>query len=81
MRTYVLCVRERDVRNMDHTYFATDSEIRKQYRRFNAGETQLTVQLLPHSDPDVNIASHFQERVMHVLDYALRGNSDSDMVV
>jgi hypothetical protein len=72
--------RERDTyASMAHTHFAIDSEIRKQYTRFNAVGTQLTVRLLPPPDPNVNIASHFQDSVMRLLDYALRGNEDADM--
>ena len=76
-KTYVLL--QREVQNMDHTQFAIDSEIRKRYRRFNAVGMQLTVRLLPPSDPNMNITSHFQDSAMHLLDYALRSNSDSDM--
>ena len=65
---------------MARTHFVIDSEIRKQYTRFNATGTQLTVRLLPPRDPNVNIASHFQDSVMRVLDYALRDNEDGDMI-
>ena len=45
MRTYVLSIKERErgtYASMAHTHFAIDSEIRKQYTRFNAVGTQLT---------------------------------------
>jgi len=34
---------------MPHPRFTIDGEINKQYKRFNAVGTQLTVRLLPHS--------------------------------
>jgi hypothetical protein len=38
---------------MDHS-FSIDSEITRQYRRFNATGTQLTVRLLPPPDTDAD---------------------------
>jgi hypothetical protein len=81
MHAYVLSIteseRESDTyASMAHTHFAIESEIRKQYARFNAVGTQLTVRVLPPHDLNVSIASHFQDSVMRLLDYALRGNED-----
>ena len=39
--------------------FTIDGEIRRQYRRFNTAETELTVHLLPPPDDD-NPMSHLQ---------------------
>jgi hypothetical protein len=75
-----VCVLQTDVRDMDHAHFAIDGKIRRQYRRLNTVETQLTVRLLPPPDPYANVASHFQDSVMRVLDYALRDSADADMV-
>ena len=66
--------------DMDHAHFAIDGEIRRQYRRFNAVGTQLTVRLLPPPDPHANAASHFQNSVTRLLDYAQRHSEDGDMV-
>ena len=56
------------------------SETVTQYKRFNTVGDRLIVRLLPPTSPDTNVANHFQESVMQVLDYALRDNADSDMV-
>jgi hypothetical protein len=74
------CARVRVTDVMDHAHYAIDGEIRRQYRRFNAVGTQLTVRLLPPTDPYANVASHFQDSVTGVLDYALRDTANADMI-
>ena len=59
--------------------FTVDDEITRQYRRFNAVGTQLTVRLLPPSD-DGNPVTHFLNSVFDLLQYPLRDCEDSDMV-
>jgi hypothetical protein len=61
--------------------FQIDEEIIRQYRRFNATGTELTVRLLPPADGEYsNPFSHFQTGVTDVFEYALRNCQDSDMV-
>jgi len=61
--------------------FTIDGEINRQYRRFNAEGTQLTVRLLPpHEGEDSNPMSHFLASVTDLFEYALRNCDDSDMV-
>jgi hypothetical protein len=65
--------------------FSIDEEISRQYRRFNATGTQLTVRLLPPPDPDsdgddVDPMSHFMTTMDDLFEYSLRDYSDSDMV-
>jgi len=53
----------------------------RQYRRFGAEGTQLTVRLLPpHEGEDSNSMSHFMASVPDLFEYALRNCDDSDMV-
>ena len=59
--------------------FTVDDEITRQYRRFNAVGTQLTVRLLPPPD-DSNPVTHFLDSVSDLLHYALRDYEDSEMV-
>ena len=59
--------------------FEIDDMVRRQYSRYNAVGTQLTVRLLPladNSDP----VGHFLESVNELFEYALQDVSDSDMV-
>jgi hypothetical protein len=58
--------------------FTIDEEINRQYRRFNAVGTQLTVRLLPPVDS--NPMSHFLASVSDLFEHALRNCDDSDMV-
>jgi len=61
--------------------FTIDGEINRQYRRFSAESTQLTVHLLPpHEGQDSNPMSHFIASVTDLFEYALRNCDDSDMV-
>jgi hypothetical protein len=65
---------------MDHARFTIDGEINRQYRRFNAVETQLTVRLLPPSEgEESNPTSHFLANVSDLFEYALQNCEDSDM--
>jgi hypothetical protein len=59
------------------TRFSIDDEITRQYRRFNATGTQLTVRLLPPHNDDDDPMSHF---VASMNEYALRDFADWDMV-
>jgi len=60
--------------------FTINGEINRQYRRFNAGGTQLTVHLLPPVEGEENPMSHFLASVSDLFDYALRNCDDSTMV-
>jgi len=61
--------------------FTIDSETDRQYSRFNARRTELTVRLLPPAIGDNQDAiTHFQTSVNDLFDYALRNVDDSDMV-
>jgi len=62
--------------------FTIDEEQTRQYRRFNAKGTQLTVRLLPPSEgeEDSNPMSHFLARVTELFEYALRDCEDNDMI-
>jgi len=60
--------------------FKIDSETKRQYSRFNARGTELTLRLLPptlEDNPDV--ITHFQGGVNDLFDYALRNVDDSHM--
>jgi hypothetical protein len=58
---------------IEHPRFTIDGEITRQYRRFNAVGTQITVSLLPPSDrDDTNPISLFLASVTDIFDYALR---------
>ena len=59
--------------------FTIDEEITREYRRFKATGTELTVRLLPPPDESDPI-SHFQASVTELFEYALRDRQDSDMV-
>ena len=61
--------------------FTIDSETERQYSRFNARGTELTVRLLPpavEENPDT--ITHFQAIVNDLFEYAFRNSEDSDMV-
>ena len=60
--------------------FTIGEEITRQYRRFNATGTELTVRLLPPPPDESNPISHFQASVTELFVYALRDRQDSDMV-
>ena len=61
--------------------FTIDSETDRQYSRFNARGTELTVRLLPPAIGDNRDAiTHFQNSMNDLFDYALRNVDDSDMV-
>jgi len=65
--------------------FEIEDEITRQYRRFSAVGTQLTVRLLPppeDSDPvtSPDPINHFLASVNELFEYALQNVSDSDMV-
>jgi hypothetical protein len=66
---------------LDEIRFTIDGEINRQYRRFNAEGSQLTVRLLPLIvGEDMNPVSHFLASVTDLFEYALRTCNDSDMV-
>ena len=69
---YILCS------EMDRR-FEIEGEITRQYRRFNAVGTQLTVRLQPTPDGE-NPVSHFLASVNDLVEHALQGVSDSDML-
>ena len=61
--------------------FTIDSERNRQYSRFNARGTEITVRLLPpavENNPDA--ITHFQTSVNDLFEYALKNIEDSDMV-
>jgi len=61
--------------------FTIDSETNRQYSRFNARGTDLTVRLLPppvEDNPDA--ITHYQTSVNDLFEYPLRIIEDSDMV-
>jgi len=61
--------------------FTIEEEQTRQYRRFNAQGTQLTVRLLPPPEgEDPNPTSHFLDSVTELFEHALRDLEDSDMV-
>jgi len=67
--------------NAEVPRFTIDSETHRQYRRFNAVGTELTVRLLPPAlRDDTDAVTHFQASVNDLFDYALRDVNDSDMV-
>ena len=59
--------------------FKIEGEITRQYRRFNAVGTQLTVRLKHPLDKE-NPVSHFLTSVNNLFENALQGDSESDMV-
>jgi len=61
--------------------FTIEEEQTRQYRRFNAQGTQLTVRLLPPPEgEDPNPMSHFLDSVTELFEHALRDLEDSEMV-
>jgi len=61
--------------------FTIEEEQTRQYGRFNAQGTQLTVRLLPPPEgEDPNPMSHFLDGVTELFEHALRDLEDSDMV-
>ena len=61
--------------------FTIDSETDRQYSRFKARGTELTVRLLlPTIEDNQDAITHFQTSVFDLFDYALRNVDDSDMV-
>jgi len=58
--------------------FEIDDTIRRQYRRYNAVGTQLTVRLLPPSD-NSDPVGHFLASVNEIFEYSLQDVSDSNM--
>jgi len=61
--------------------FTIEEEQTRQYKRFNAQGTQLTVRLLPPPEgEDPNPMSHFLNSVTELFEHALRDLEDSDMV-
>jgi hypothetical protein len=61
--------------------FTIDSETDRQYNRFNATGTEVTVRLLPPAAGDDSDAiTHFQASVNDLFQYALRNCADSNMV-
>ena len=59
--------------------FTVDGESTRQYIRFNATGTQLTVRLLP-PPPDSEPITHFLDSTSDLFEYALRNSDESDMV-
>jgi len=59
--------------------FQIDDTIRREYRRYNAVETQLTVRLLPSSD-NSDPVGHFLASVNDLFEYALQDVGNSDML-
>ena len=59
--------------------FQIDGTISRQYRRFNAVGTQITVRLLPPSN-NVDPVTHFLTGVNDLFEHVLQNVSDSDIV-
>ena len=59
--------------------FEIDETIRRQYRRYNAVGTQLTVRFLPAAD-NSDPVGHFLTSMNELFEYALQDVDDSDMV-
>ena len=59
--------------------FTVDGEINRQYRRFNAMGTHLSVRLLP-PPPDSDSVTHFIDSMSDLFEYALRNCNESDLV-
>ena len=81
---YLRCVNFRVDMSQDDNgpqRFTIEEEQTRQYRRFNAQGTQLTVRLLPPPEgEDPNPMSHFLDSVTELFEHALRDLEDSDMV-
>jgi len=56
-----------------------EDTMKRQYRRYNAVGTQLTVRLLPPAD-NSDPVGHFLASVKELFDYVLQDVSDEDMV-
>ena len=56
-----------------------EDTIKRQYRRYNAVGTQLTVRLLPPEDNSYPVG-HFLANMNELFDYVLQDVSDEDMV-
>jgi hypothetical protein len=53
--------------------FEIIEEVVRQYRKFNVGETQLKVRILPPPDTNVtNPVTHFETSMNALFNYALR---------
>ena len=63
---------------MSQRYFV-DGEITRQYTRFNATGSQVSVRLLP-PPPDYDPITHFLVGMLELFEYALRNCIESDMV-
>jgi hypothetical protein len=63
---------------MAEARFTIEDEINRQYKRFSAVGTQLTVRLSPPVDS--NPMSHFLATVSDLFEHALQNCDDSDMV-
>jgi len=59
--------------------FEIDDKIRRQYKRYNAVGTQLTMPLLPPAD-NSDPVGHYLASVNEPFDYALQNVNDEDMV-
>jgi len=59
--------------------FEIDDTIRRQYRRYNAVGTQLTVRILPPAG-NIDPVGHFLAGLKELFEYALQDVSNSDMV-
>jgi hypothetical protein len=61
--------------------FTIEEQITRQYWRFNAARTQITVRLLPPIEvEDLNPMSHFLASVSDLFEHALQNCDDSGMV-
>jgi hypothetical protein len=61
--------------------FTVDDESNRQYRRFNAVGTQLTVRLAPPPEEEgTDPVTHFLNSMTELFEYALLNSNDSDMV-
>jgi hypothetical protein len=63
---------------MAESRFTIEEEVNRQYRRFNAVGTQLTIRLIPPVDS--NPMSHFIASVSDLFEHAVQNCDDSDMV-
>jgi hypothetical protein len=61
--------------------FEVLNEVNRQYQRFNAQGTQLTIRLLPPpDDSNIDPITHFESSMNALFNYTLRNVDDSDMV-
>jgi hypothetical protein len=56
------------------------SDDRREYRRFNTVGTQLTMRLIPPTDPGTNPVDNFLANMKHVFEHVLQCAADSDIV-